>query len=1277
MDTKTITAQTKKAVAIGLCASLIGGVAAPVLSTANVAHAAGAPKPPINTQHSHIIKFKDENLKNSILSEMKKQNLIDQAAVDITEDDSLKAKELTLYNNHITSIEGLENFKNLTSLFLNNNNISDLKPLAELTKLTALYLNNNNISDLKPLAKLTNLTKLFITNNQIADIKPLTSLTGLTWIYLNKNHISDLTPLANLTKLVDISLSDNVISDITPLKNLTNLETLDLGRNQVSDFTPLTSLTDYPGLLGASNQTITLHTKSSTVDLTQEIKGTGKVVFESDENIVNGVLTYKSGMKNPYVVKVRDIKGGYGSYSATINVDFSQAKKETVIQFKDKDLKDEILQYMKNEGIVSSTATEITEADALKVTKLDLSDSQRLFDVISLEGLQNFKNLTFLNINHNHLPSYISDLKPLAGLTKLMTIKLWSYNISDLNPLKGLTNLESLELYNNSISDLKPLEGLTKLTNFAFSSQYVELSSSTRIYHLDTRIFSYADKLLLTPEVTDVGSFNPESNEFTLNILPTRGEVQIANFKYDSNVNKLAANHDGRIFVDFTPYINTLKERVKASGAFEADQQKIIDKINRGNVSIEEIENDINSLQGKTNPSGTQTDDVSGELQKLLDSYNSVKATDNYKNADDNLKQAYDTAITDGQKVYNKLSSTPEQVQQACAQIKAAFSKLNGDAKASTTASQLQNRIQQLEQELEQAKQQGTADKATIERITNELQQTKQQLEQLKQDKTKSDTEKQQEIDKLNNQIEDLNKQITQLTNDKKTLSEQLQQAQSNLADVQKKLQTATEHGAADKSKIEELNGQISTLNGQLEQLKQDKTKSDEQKQQEITKLNGQITNLGKQIEKLTQENTTLKGQVASLQEQLGKLQGQLQNAQQQGIADKATIERLTGQVTTLSSQLEALKADKTRSDQEKQREIEQLTAQLRDLTSQVNVLTNEKRTLQQQLDAATGKISALTSELERLKVTKEQADEKNQQTIAALNSQIVQLNKDKQGLQDQINTKQTEISKLQGQIQALKDDHSKSDTEKLKKIEQLTAQLATLTQEKQGLQGKLDAANEKISTFTQQLQQAQSRADADTKQIQELTNALQQAKQQLEQLKSDKTKSDEQKQQEIDTLNAKIAELEKKVQTCRVQAVGGAIVAPLVNEKPTFDIEKYKREHNYMLPGSASYTLQTNPDAFTSDVHAALQQLAPMAASTNAAAQATAQRTDESERAQAEQKADTSSKQDADKTILDQNKFPQTGDNSLLALLSTFAGALVLVLGCFARKKSSKANKR
>ena len=804
MDTKTITAQTKKAVAIGLCASLVGGVAAPVLSTTHVAYAAVAGKPQVNTMHDSVIQFKDPVFKKRVLSEMKTQGIISSDKQDITGEDALKVKVLNLGKHEnddpITSLDGIEKFKNLTTLWLSNNQISDITPLKDLTNLTWLYLDSNNISDLTRLAALTNLETLWLSSNQI----------------------SDLTRLAGLTNLTTLDLHDNQISDITPLKDLTNLTWLYLNHNQIQNLECLNTLKS--GIV-ATKQKISLHPTAATVDLKKEIKGFGDVTF-LDENIVNGVLIYKEEMKNPCQIIVSERNGNH-KYSATISVDFSNANKGTK----------------------------------------------------------------------------------------------------------------------------------------------------------------------------------------------------------------------------------------------------------------------------------TQTEDISEELKTLLDEYNAAKVTDNYKNADDNLKQAYDTAITDGQKVYEKLSSTHDQVQQACKQIKAAFGKLNGDAKTSATASQLQNRIQELEQQLE--------------------------------------------------------------------------------------------------------------------------------------------------------------------------------NAKQQGVADKATIERLSGQVASLSSQLDALKADKTRSDQEKQREIEQLTAQLRDLTSQVNVLTNEKRTLQQQLDAATGKVSALTSEFEQLKAAKKQADEKNEQTITGLNAQVAQLTKDKQGLQDQINTKQTEINKLQGQIQALKDDHSKSDTEKLKKIEQLTTQLATLTQEKQDLQGKLDADNEKISTLTQQLQQAQSRADADTKQLQELTHALQQAKQQLEQLKSDKTKSDEQKQQEIDTLNAKIAELEKKVQTCSAQAVGGAIVAPLVNEKPTFDIEKYKREHNYMLPGSASYTYQTKQDTFTSDVHAALQQFVPMAASTNAAAQATAQRTDESERAQAEQKADTSSKQEADKTKLDQNKFPQTGDNSLLTLLSTFAGALVLVLGCFARKKSSKANKR
>ena len=131
------------------------------------------------------IQFKDENLKSAILSEMKKQHFIAWSAKDITEDDALKVKTLMLFGKLITSIEGIENFKNLTSLYLYSNNLTDLTPLAGLSNLTILYLNSNKISDLAPLASLSNLNWLNVKCNQISNMDVLQSLPNLTHIVLN------------------------------------------------------------------------------------------------------------------------------------------------------------------------------------------------------------------------------------------------------------------------------------------------------------------------------------------------------------------------------------------------------------------------------------------------------------------------------------------------------------------------------------------------------------------------------------------------------------------------------------------------------------------------------------------------------------------------------------------------------------------------------------------------------------------------------------------------------------------------------------------------------------------------------------------------------------------------------------------------------------------------------------------------------------------------------------------------------------------------------------
>lgn len=746
MGAKSLYKHTKKVIAVGLCASLVGGVAAPVLSTPDVTQAAEA-NVLANTSDSSVIQFKDPVLKKRILSSMKAEGVISLDKQDITEEDALKVNNLNLQkpegDDPITSLNGIEKFKNLTDLNLEKNQISDAAPLKDLLDLGNLNLSNNQISDITPLKGLNNLSDLNLDYNKISDITPLKDLSDLMALYLdrnqisdisslknlsqlmfldlNGNRISDITPLSGMTELIELYLHNNQISDVSPLKGLTNLTKLRLDWNQISDVSPLKDLTKLnfiildenriksleclnvlkPGVILATNQKISLKPTTATVDLKKEIRGLGNVKITLDENIVNGVLTYKEKMENPYQVGVSEIVDEKHTYSATITIDFSEVK-SPIVQFKDEKLKNAILIEMKNQKLISENATEITKDDALKLTTFGRNYS---FTYDSFDGIQNFKNLTVLYASHMS----VSDFKPLASLTKLTSLHLELNDVPDIKPLANLTNLTDLNLSLNKISDLTPLKGLTKLETLDVSEQSIDLQPPTTIVDLKKII---------------------------------KGVDNITFDKDDNIVDGILTYKEGME----NPYQVNVYGKVKGfyySAAIDVD----FSKADKGTES--------------------QTDDISKELQKLLDGDNTVKATDNYKNADDNLKQAYDKAITDGKAIYNKLSSTPEQVKQATEQIKTALGKLNGDSKSKETIKNLQaqlndanGKIQTLSGELDKAKQQGIADKATIERITGELKQTKNTLEQLKSDKTKSDEEKQKEIKQLNVRLAELEKQI-------------------------------------------------------------------------------------------------------------------------------------------------------------------------------------------------------------------------------------------------------------------------------------------------------------------------------------------------------------------------------------------------------------------------------------------------------------------------------------------------------------------------------------
>ena len=148
-----------------------------------------------------IIAIPDENLEIEL-----RKYLHPTPVDDITADKMAFLQSLTLTDNNITNLSGLEYCINMTRLIIYRTQISDISALSALTELTYLYLNENQINDITSLSVMTQLEKLYLSENQINDISPVADLTNLTKLYLNDNQIYDVSNLAFLTKLAILNI---------------------------------------------------------------------------------------------------------------------------------------------------------------------------------------------------------------------------------------------------------------------------------------------------------------------------------------------------------------------------------------------------------------------------------------------------------------------------------------------------------------------------------------------------------------------------------------------------------------------------------------------------------------------------------------------------------------------------------------------------------------------------------------------------------------------------------------------------------------------------------------------------------------------------------------------------------------------------------------------------------------------------------------------------------------------------------------------------------------
>ncbi len=188
------------------------------------------------------ITFNDPRLELAV------RNALGKPDGDIEETDMAGLTNLSVQNDSIADLTGLEYAINLKNLVLSNNRISNLAPLQNLTSLNNLTIDNNKISDISPLANLINLNNINLASNQIATLSPLQNLTNLAMLYAQNNPLGSITNLENLTNLVLLSVDNCQINDISVLQNFTQLKFLYMNDNKIQDFTPLLSLANMQNL---------------------------------------------------------------------------------------------------------------------------------------------------------------------------------------------------------------------------------------------------------------------------------------------------------------------------------------------------------------------------------------------------------------------------------------------------------------------------------------------------------------------------------------------------------------------------------------------------------------------------------------------------------------------------------------------------------------------------------------------------------------------------------------------------------------------------------------------------------------------------------------------------------------------------------------------------------------------------------------------------------------------------------------------------------------------
>ncbi|XP_078345883.1 leucine-rich repeat- and IQ domain-containing protein 1-like isoform X2 [Oculina patagonica] len=155
-----------------------------------------------------------------------------------------KLENVSLANNNLASIHGLEGCNSLVSLDLSNNKITRIGDLTSCSKLQQLVMDNNQLINTKGLSCLRNLQLLSLAHNHLARVNEIENCMLLQTLNLQANNLQQPPHLVNSVLLRELKLDDNSISSLEPLSSawLPLLQTLSVSQNSIFQLSPLGNL---------------------------------------------------------------------------------------------------------------------------------------------------------------------------------------------------------------------------------------------------------------------------------------------------------------------------------------------------------------------------------------------------------------------------------------------------------------------------------------------------------------------------------------------------------------------------------------------------------------------------------------------------------------------------------------------------------------------------------------------------------------------------------------------------------------------------------------------------------------------------------------------------------------------------------------------------------------------------------------------------------------------------------------------------------------------------